>query len=408
MKNITVDFAQLDSKEKLEAFLESEVSSGDSVHLKSYHRELMPWAEEAVAKLKASPDVVVTTEIDPENMLRSDFYYDLPEELIAQTPVEPRNASRLMCVDRQSGDITHDHFYNLCKHLKKGDLLVMNDSRVLPARLYGEKEGTGSFIEFLLLEQKGDKLWEILVRPGKKAKPGTRFSFGNGRLKAEILETVEGGNRIAKFECEGNFFTALEDIGQMPLPPYITKKLEDNERYQTVYSHELGSAAAPTAGLHFTNEMLDDLRARGINTAFVTLHVGLGTFRPVKEDEVLKHKMHSEHYHLPKETAELIKKTKAEGGRVIAVGTTSCRTLESVGTFFEDMDEHEGYTDIFIYPGYKFKVIDGLITNFHLPESTLIMLVSAFMGYDNTMNAYKTAVEDKYRFFSFGDAMLIL
>ncbi|MGN0665694.1 MAG: tRNA preQ1(34) S-adenosylmethionine ribosyltransferase-isomerase QueA [Huintestinicola sp.] len=341
-------------------------------------------------------------------MTRSDFYYELPEELIAQTPVEPRNSSRLMCIDRESGAVSHDYFYNLCSRLKKGDLLVMNDSRVLPARLYGEKEGTGSFIEFLLLEQKGDKCWEILVRPGKKAKPGTRFSFGGGRLKAEILETVEGGNRIARFECEGNFFTALEDVGQMPLPPYITAKLEDKERYQTVYSHELGSAAAPTAGLHFTKEMLKELEDMGVRLAYVTLHVGLGTFRPVKEDEVNKHKMHSEHYHLPKETAELIRQTKAEGGRVIAVGTTSCRTLESVGTFFGDMDEHDGYTDIFIYPGYKFKVIDGLITNFHLPESTLIMLVSAFMGYDNTMKAYKTAVDERYRFFSFGDAMLIL
>lgn len=341
-------------------------------------------------------------------MLKSEFYYDLPEELIAQTPIEPRNYSRLMKIDRQSGEIEHRHFYNLCDYLKKGDLLVMNDSRVLPARLYGIKEETGACVEFLLLEQKGDKLWEILVRPGKKAKPGARFSFGDGRLKAEIIETVEGGNRIAKFECEGNFFTALEEVGQMPLPPYIKEKLKDKERYQTVYSKELGSAAAPTAGLHFTKEMLAELENMGVKLAYVTLHVGLGTFRPVKEDNVLEHKMHSEHYHLPKETADLIKQTKAEGGRVIAVGTTSCRTLESVGTFFNDMDEHEGYTDIFIYPGYEFKVIDGLITNFHLPESTLIMLVSAFLGYEKTMNAYKIAVEEKYRFFSFGDAMLIV
>lgn len=341
-------------------------------------------------------------------MLKSEFYYDLPEELIAQTPIEPRNYSRLMKIDRQSGEIEHRHFYNLCDYLKKGDLLVMNNSRVLPARLYGIKEETGACVEFLLLEQKGDKLWEILVRPGKKAKPGARFSFGDGRLKAEIIETVEGGNRMAKFECEGNFFTVLEEVGQMPLPPYIKEKLKDKERYQTVYSKELGSAAAPTAGLHFTKEMLAELENMGVKLAYVTLHVGLGTFRPVKEDNVLEHKMHSEHYHLPKETADLIKQTKAEGGRVIAVGTTSCRTLESVGTFFNDMDEHEGYTDIFIYPGYEFKVIDGLITNFHLPESTLIMLVSAFLGYEKTMNAYKIAVEEKYRFFSFGDAMLIV
>lgn len=341
-------------------------------------------------------------------ILKSDFYYDLPEELIAQTPVEPRSASRMMCVDRRTGEVSHDHFYNLCNHLREGDLLVMNDSRVIPARLYGEKIENGTFIEFLLLEQKGDKVWEIICRPGKKAKVGTRFSFGGGRLIAEVTEVKDDGNRIVRFECEGNFFTALDEVGQMPLPPYITAKLENKERYQTVYSRELGSAAAPTAGLHFTPELIDKLHEMGVKTAFVTLHVGLGTFRPVKEDNVLDHKMHSEHYYLPKETADLINETKAKGGRVIAVGTTSCRTLESVASFYNEIAEHEGYTDIFIYPGYEFKCIDGLITNFHLPESTLIMLVSAFMGYDNTMNAYKKAVEEKYRFFSFGDSMCIL
>ena len=340
-------------------------------------------------------------------LLKSDFYYDLPEELIAQTPIEPRNASRMMCVDRRTGAVEHDHFYNLCRHLKKGDLLVMNDSRVIPARLYGEKIENRTFSEFLLLEQKGDKLWEIICRPGKKAKVGTRFSFGNGRLVAEVIEVKEDGNRIVRFECEGNFYTALEDVGQMPLPPYIKEKLENRERYQTVYSKELGSAAAPTAGLHFTPEQLDELREMGVNTAFVTLHVGLGTFRPVKEDNVLDHKMHSEHYFLPQETADLINSTKKNGGRVIAVGTTTCRTLESVATFFGEIKAAEGYTDIFIYPSYEFKCIDALITNFHLPESTLIMLVSAFMGYDNTMNAYKKAVEERYRFFSFGDCMFI-
>lgn len=343
-----------------------------------------------------------------QELKKSDFYYELPEELIAQTPLEPRNSSRLMKIDRTSGEICHDHFYNLCRYLEKGDLLVMNDSRVIPARLYGEKIDNQTFIEFLLLEQKGDKLWEIICRPGKKAKVGTRFSFGGGRLIAEVKEVKDDGNRIVQFECEGNFFTALEDVGQMPLPPYITAKLEDKERYQTVYSKELGSSAAPTAGLHFTEKMLSELNEMGIKTAFVTLHVGLGTFRPVKEENVLDHKMHSEHYYLPQKTADLINETKKNGGRVISVGTTTCRTLESVASFYNDISEHEGYTDIFIYPGYKFKVIDGLITNFHLPESTLIMLVSAFLGYDETMNAYKKAVEEKYRFFSFGDSMFIV
>ena len=342
------------------------------------------------------------------SMSTSDFYYDLPEELIAQTPVEPRNHSRMMVLSKDNNSIEHKHFYDLCSYLKKGDLLILNDSRVLPARLYGEKCGTGAAIEFLLLEQKGDKLWEIICRPGKKAREGSEFTFGEGRLKATVIEVKEDGNRVVKFECNGNLFTALEEIGQMPLPPYITKKLEDKERYQTVYSREPGSAAAPTAGLHFTSEMLEEIKSIGVNIGYVTLHVGLGTFRPVKVDNVLEHKMHSEHYHLPAETAELINKTKAEGGRVISVGTTSCRTVESVATFNGKITESDGYTDIFIYPGYKFKVLDGLITNFHLPESTLIMLVSAFYGYDKTMAAYKNAVEEKYRFFSFGDAMLII
>lgn len=342
-------------------------------------------------------------------MKKSDFYYNLPEELIAQTPVTPRDHSRLMVVDRESGSITHRHFYNLCDILQKGDLLVMNDSRVLPARLYGEKVDNGTFIEFLLLEQKGDKLWEIICRPGKKAKIGTKFSFGGGKLLAEVVEVKPDGNRIVQFSCDGNFYTVLDEIGQMPLPPYITKKLEDKERYQTVYSRELGSAAAPTAGLHFTKEMLQALREKGVETAFVTLHVGLGTFRPVKEDDVLQHKMHSEHYHLPQETVDKILQTKQNGGRVIAVGTTSCRTLEAVATEHDGkLVAADGYTDIFIYPGYQFKVLDGLVTNFHLPESTLIMLVSALLGYEKTMHAYDVAVKERYRFFSFGDAMCIL
>ena len=342
-------------------------------------------------------------------MKKSDFYYNLPEELIAQTPVTPRDHSRLMVVDRESGAITHRHFYNLCDILQKGDLLVMNDSRVLPARLYGEKVDNGTFIEFLLLEQKGDKLWEIICRPGKKAKVGTKFSFGGGKLLAEVVEVKPDGNRIVQFSCDGNFYTVLDEIGQMPLPPYITKKLEDKERYQTVYSRELGSAAAPTAGLHFTKEMLQALREKGVETAFVTLHVGLGTFRPVKEDDVLQHKMHSEHYHLPQETVDKILQTKQNGGRVIAVGTTSCRTLEAVATEHDGkLVAADGYTDIFIYPCYQFKVLDGLVTNFHLPESTLIMLVSALLGYEKTMHAYDVAVNERYRFFSFGDAMCIL
>lgn len=341
-------------------------------------------------------------------MKTSDFYYDLPESLIAQTPVEPRDHSRLLIMDKKSGSLSDGHFYDIVDYLQEGDLLVVNNSRVLPARLYGVKEETGSHMELLLLEQKENMVWETLVKPGKKAKVGAKFIFGDGLLKGEIIEVKDDGNRLIRFQSEKNFFTALEEIGQMPLPPYITAKLENKERYQTVYSKELGSAAAPTAGLHFTKELMEKLRAKGVKIAEVTLHVGLGTFRPVKAEEITDHKMHSEHYELPKETADLILETKQKGGRVIAVGTTSCRTLESVATFYGGVKACDGYTDIFIYPGYSFKVLDGLITNFHLPESTLIMLVSALAGYDHTMEAYRHAVAEKYRFFSFGDAMLIL
>ena len=340
-------------------------------------------------------------------MRTSDFWFDLPQELIAQTPIEPRDHSRLLCMDRETGRCSHRHFYDIADILRPGDLLVMNDSRVIPARLIGEKEGTGGAMEFLLLEQKSKDTWELLVRPGRKAKPGARFVFGGGLIHAEILEVREDGNRIARFEYDGNFYEVLDKVGQMPLPPYITEKLKDQNRYQTVYAKERGSAAAPTAGLHFTPELLKKLEEKGIGTAYVTLHVGLGTFRPVKAEEITDHHMHTERYYLPEETAAKINETKAKGGRVFAVGTTSCRTLESAAQKWGCIKPCSGETDIFIYPGYQFQVLDGLITNFHLPESTLIMLVSAFAGYEHTMEAYKLAVQERYRFFSFGDAMII-
>ena len=340
-------------------------------------------------------------------MKTSDFYYDLPKELIAQHPTEKRDNSRLMVIGRKSGEIKHKHFYDIVDELESGDCLVLNNTRVLPARIYGIKEGTGDRVEFLLLVNKGDDVWEVIAGPGKRAKTGARFSFGE-KLSCEVVDVLENGNRLVKFFYDGNFYAILDEVGQMPLPPYITEKLEDQSRYQTVYSEKLGSAAAPTAGLHFTNELLEKIRSKGVRIAYVTLHVGLGTFRPVKVSEISEHTMHSEHYWLPKETAEIINETKKNGHRVIAVGTTSCRTLESVATFNGKIEESEGWTDIFIYPGYEFKCIDGLITNFHLPESTLIMLVSAFCGYENTMNFYKVAVDNRYRFFSFGDACFIV
>ncbi len=341
-------------------------------------------------------------------MKTSDFYYDLPEELIAQTPLEPRDSSRLMVMNRKNGQLEHRHFYDIIDYLDEGDCLIVNDSRVLPARIYGIKESTGANVEFLLLKHLGAGRWEALSKPGRKAKEGAVFVFGDGIMRGTVTGVTDEGNRIVDFECEGNFYEALDKLGQMPLPPYIHEKLKDKERYQTVYSRELGSAAAPTAGLHFTDELLEKIKAKGIKIGYVTLHVGIGTFRPVKVDDVTMHHMHSEHYELPEATAKLINETKRSGKRVIAVGTTSCRTLESVAKKEGCVCPSEGWTDIFIYPGFEFKVLDGLITNFHLPESTLIMLVSAFAGFDNVMNAYKTAVEEKYRFFSFGDSICIL
>lgn len=340
-------------------------------------------------------------------MKTKDFYYDLPKELIAQEPIKDRSSSRLMVLDRNNGAVEHKHFYDIVDYLNEGDCLILNDTKVLPARLYGSKEGTGGAIEFLLLHKHTLDTWEVILKPGKKAKPGARFVFGNGELKAEILDIVNDGNRLVKFEYEGVFEEVLDRLGEMPLPPYITKKLEDKNRYQTVYAKNPGSAAAPTAGLHFTPELLQKIKDKGVNIGYVTLHVGLGTFRPVKAEEVTDHKMHSEFYILPEETAALINDTKSKGKRVVSVGTTATRVLETVGMKGMPLTTQTGWTDIFIYPGKEFHVIDALITNFHLPESTLIMLVSALAGRENVLNAYKEAVKEKYRFFSFGDAMFI-
>ncbi len=340
-------------------------------------------------------------------MRTSDFWYDLPEELIAQTPLEQRDTSRLLVMDRNSGELAHRHFFDILDYLKPGDCLVMNDSRVLPARLLGHRP-TGGAVELLLLRDLGNKEWECLARPGRKLQVGQEVVFGNGELTATIKRICEDGNRVVQFHYEGIFLEVLERLGKMPLPPYIKAELQDQERYQTVYSREVGSAAAPTAGLHFTRELLNKIRAKGVNISFVTLHVGLGTFRPVKAEEITQHHMHSELCMIGEESANMINETKKNGGRVICVGTTSCRTLESLvkpdGTF----EATSRWTDIFIYPGYQFKAMDGLITNFHLPESTLVMLVSAFAGREHVLNAYENAVQEKYRFFSFGDAMAIL
>ena len=336
-----------------------------------------------------------------------DFYFDLPEELIAQTPLEKRDMSRLLVLDKEKGAIEHRTFKDITDYLKPGDCLVLNDTRVIPARLLGVKKGTGSSMEFLLLTRKSTDIWEVMVRPGKKAKPGAVFVFGEGELEGEILEILEGGNRLVKFTHKGIFEEVLDSLGQMPLPPYITETLQEKERYQTVYSKHEGSAAAPTAGLHFTLELLDKIKAMGVHVIYITLHVGLGTFRPVKTDNILEHKMHSEYYSITKESADQINQTKKAGGSVFCVGTTSTRTLESAADDYGQLKESNGWTDIFIYPGYRFKITDALITNFHLPESTLLMLVSALSSREHILEAYRAAVQERYRFFSFGDAMLI-
>ena len=340
-------------------------------------------------------------------MKTSDFNYQLPEELIAQTPLERRDASRLMTLDRKTGEVTHRHFYDLVDLLQPGDCLVMNDSRVLPARLMGHRP-TGGVVEVLLLRDLGNKCWECLCKPGRKMQVGNEVIFGDGELTAVVREVQEDGNRVVEFRYEGIFLEVLERLGKMPLPPYIKEELQDQERYQTVYSREVGSAAAPTAGLHFTKELLEKIREKGVNEAFVTLHVGLGTFRPVKAEEVTEHHMHSELCMMNAETAKILNETKRNGGRVICVGTTSCRTLESLVNDDGTFEAKSRWTDIFIYPGYTFKAMDGLITNFHLPESTLVMLVSAFAGREHVLNAYEEAVKQRYRFFSFGDAMCIV
>ncbi len=338
---------------------------------------------------------------------KSDFYFDLPPELIAQDPLEDRSASRLLVLDRESGDVSHHVFREIVDYLAPGDCLVLNDTKVIPARLLGEREGTGARVEVLLLKRRQGDIWETLVKPGKKCRPGTKLSFGGGLLKAEVLETVEEGNRLIRFEYEGIFEETLDRLGEMPLPPYITHKLQDRNRYQTVYARYEGSAAAPTAGLHFTEELLQRIEEKGVKTAYVTLHVGLGTFRPVKEEKILEHHMHTEYYQVSEKAADIINGVKDAGGRVVCVGTTSCRTIESAADENGRVREGSGNTQIFIYPGYHFKVLDALVTNFHLPESTLVMLVSALAGREKVLQAYQEAVRERYRFFSFGDAMLI-